>query len=109
MHAIGSLFRLVRAAEVAQAGTQAALHVDRELLGCEADPRAAFHEQPVVVVDLLVGQQVNVVLRRVLGGPAAKIVILEVRYGPAPDHAFRDDERCARVDRCRAAVGAPER
>src|SRR5690606_2604665 len=106
LHAMGTLLGAVRAAEVAQARAEAAADIDRELLGRVAGGAAAFHEQAVVVVDLVRPQQMHVVLLHVFRGPLGEVSCGEPGHAPAADHTFGRDERRAGIYDRRAAISA---
>ncbi len=104
LHTVRPLLRLVGTAEIAQAGTLAALHVHRELLDPVPEMTAALHEQLVVLVDQLLFQVVDVVLLHELPGTTLDLFEAEPGDVPALDDTFRRDERRAGVDGGRAAV-----
>ncbi len=98
LHAVGPLLRGVRAAEIAEARAPAPLDVDRELLGAVARVAAPFDEQPVVLVELLRRQEVDVVLRHVLSRARVEIGVVEAGHVPVADHPLG---RAAATCRCR--------
>ncbi len=71
-----------------------------------AELGATFEEEAVVVVELVLGQQVDVVLFEVFQGSTVKILVLETGHIPALDDLLRHGQRGPGVDHGRAAVGA---
>ncbi len=92
----------VRAAQVAEARSQAALHVHRELERLVSCRFTAFHEQAVVLVDLLRGQQMNVVLLHVPLRASHQVAMIQTRHRPFPEDALWRGQRRSRVDHRRA-------
>jgi len=109
LHPVGSHLGRIRASEVAQARSATAVHIHRKLLRLETDPSAAEFEQPVVVVDLALGKQVDVILFGEPPAASGDVVVVQSRHVPLPDHALRGDQRRARIDCGRSSVRPAER
>ena len=109
LHPVRALLRLVRATEVAQARPAAALHIDGELLDSESGLPSPLDEQPVVVVDEGVFEQVDAVLRGEPLRAGHDVGVIEAGDAPAPDHTLGRGERGAGVDDGGAAVHGGER
>src|SRR5438046_2141099 len=109
LHPVRALLRLVRATEVAQARPAAALHIDGELLDSESGLPSPLDEQPVVIVDEGVFEQVDAVLRGEPLRAGHDVGVIEAGDAPAPDHTLGRGERGAGVDDGGAAVRGGER
>ncbi len=86
---MGPLLRPVRTAEVAEGRTLAALRVHRELMNLVTRPSTSFDEQPVVLVDLVIGNQVHTVLDGVALRSTGQVRVLEPRQVPRIDDTSR--------------------
>ncbi len=107
LHHVGALFGLVGAAEVAQARRPAAFDVDGKLLHPVAEFAAAVGEQPVVVIDQIFVQKVDVVLLDVLHRPRVNIREIEPGHMPPFDDLFGHGQRGPGVDHGRPTVRPP--
>ena len=108
LHAVRPLLGGVGAAEVAEAGAAAAAQVQRELLRPVAHRPRTLQEEPVVVIDQLLRQQVDVVLLHVLPRAALHVGVVQPRHPPGADHPLRRGQRHAGIDHRAAPVGPPE-
>ncbi len=105
---VRALLRAVRTSQVAQARAPAAARVDGELVGLEAGVPTSLDEQPVVVVDQVVGIEVDPVLGHVAGGAPHQVLVIETGHGPVPHHSARRRQGGPRIDHGRAPVGLAE-
>ncbi len=106
LNPVGALLGLVRASHVAHARALAALDVDREPLDRITERPATVGEQLVVLVDILVGQLVDVVLLLVAPHARRKIVERQAGNGPALQRALGNFDRGAGIGERRAAIAA---
>ncbi len=109
LHPVGPLLGLIGTAEVAEARAAAAFDVHRELLDAVAQPVAPADEELIVLVDQIVGEEVNVVLLHELAGAALDLFEAQARHVPAADDSLGRDDRRPRVDDGRSAVGHAHR
>src|SRR5690606_39207772 len=108
LDAVRALLGGVGAPEVAERAAPAPLHVDWELIRAVPRLLAPLDEEPVVLVDPLGREEVDVVFLHVLARAGGDVGVVETGDVPAADHALRGDDRGAGVDDRRAAVGAAE-
>src|SRR5271157_1933254 len=69
LHTVGTLFRLIRTAKVAEAGPPAAFEIHGKLLRTIAQLLTPFHKKPIVLVDPFVFKKVDVILSHEFSRP----------------------------------------
>src|SRR5690606_5958522 len=89
LDAVRALFGGVGAPEVAERAAPAPLHVDWELIRAVPRLLAPLDEEPVVLVDPLGREEVDVVLLHVLARAGGDVGVVEAGDVPAADHALR--------------------
>ena len=103
---MGALFRLVRTAQITEARSLAPFQVYRKLLHAIAKPPASLDEQPVVLVEKRLLQQVDIVFRHVLACALFHVRKGQPRHVPALENSFRGKQRCACIHDRGAAIRA---